>query len=151
MGLSIDPKVRSVRIEDRDGVEQALSVLLIEADRKNDFELLRDLCKMFYSIVFLHRLRKLIIFVLALLAEILTFKQLWKKDHLSSFRCCLTYQSLCFFYVFCYISAAAHLNCGTSYVSHLLFLLLSFDLTFLFMFDPLFFQHSKDSHHFYIS
>ena len=86
MGLSIDSKVRSVRIEDRDGVKQALSVLLLEADRKNDFELLRDLCEMFYSIVFLHRLRKLIIFVLALLAEILALKELREQDDLCAVR-----------------------------------------------------------------
>lgn len=34
MGFSIDSKIRSVRIKDRDGVEQALSVLLIEADQE---------------------------------------------------------------------------------------------------------------------
>ena len=121
MGLSIDPKVRSVRIEDRDGVEQALSVLLIETDRKNDFELLRDLCKMFYSIVFLHRLRKLIIFVLALLAEILALKELREQDDLGSVRCRFSHESLRVCDIRIHVSCAAHLYRCDFYFSHFIF------------------------------
>ena len=121
MGLSIDSKVRSVRIEDRDGVKQALSVLLIEADRKNDFELLRDLCEMFYSIVFLHRLRKLIIFVLALLAEILALKELREQDDLCAVRRRFSHKFLRICDIHIHVSCAAHLYCCDFYFSHFIF------------------------------
>ena len=131
-------------------IEQPVYISFIKTDWDHYLQAGANSLEIAHCRIFHHRCGKLIVIISALLAKILAFKQLRKKDHLRSFCCCLTYQNLCFFYVFCYISAAAHLNCGTSYVSHLLFLLLSFNLTFLFMFDPLFFQRSKGSHHFYI-
>ena len=121
MGLSIDPKVRSVRIEDRNGVKQTLSVLLIEADRKNDFELLRDLCEVFYSVVFLHRLRKLIIFVLALLAEILALKELREQDDLCAVRRRFSHKFLRICDIHIHVSCAAHLYRCDFYFSHFIF------------------------------
>ncbi len=86
MGLSVNSKICSICVKDRNSVEQALSVLLVEADWKNDFELLRHLREVFYRVVLLHRLCKLIVFVLALLAEILALKELREQDDLGAVR-----------------------------------------------------------------
>ena len=151
MGLSVNAQNRTVCIDHSNRIKQPVHISFVKTYRDHYLQAGTNSLEITHCRIFHHRCGKLIVIISALLAKILAFKQLRKKDHLRSFCCCLTYQNLCFFYVFCYISAAAHLNCGTSYISHLLFLHPSFDLTFLFMFDPLFFQHSKDSHHFYIS
>ena len=151
MGLPVNSQNGTICIDHGNGIKQPVYISFIKTDWDHYLQAGTNSLEITHCRIFHHRCGKLIVIISALLAKILAFKQLRKKDHLRSFCCCLTYQNLCFFYVFCYISAAAHLNCGTSYISHLLFLHPSFDLTFLFMFDPLFFQHSKDSHHFYIS
>ena len=121
MGLPVDSKVRSIRIKDCHSVEQALSVLLIEADRKNDLEFLRNLCEVFYRVIFLHRLCKLIIFVLALLAEILALKELREQDDLGAVRCRVSHESLRVCDIRIHVSCAAHLYRCNFYFSHFIF------------------------------
>ena len=151
MGLSVNAQNRTVCIDHSNRIKQPVYISFIKTDWDHYLQAGANSLEIAHCRIFHHRRGKLIVIISALLAEILTFKQLWKKDHLSSFRCCLTYQSLCFFYVFCYISAAAHLDCGTSYVSQFSFLLLSLDPIFPNPFDPLFLQHFIMFHPFLFS
>ena len=151
MGLSVNAQNRTVCIDHSNRIKQPVHISFVKTYRDHYSKACTDSLEISHCRIFHYRRCKLVIIISALLAEILTFKQLWKKDHLSSFRCCLTYQSLCFFYVFCYISAAAHLDCGTSYVSQFSFLLLSLDPIFPNPFDPLFFQHFIMFHPFLFS
>ena len=121
MGLPVDSKICSIRVKDRNSVEQALSVLLVEADWKNDFELLRHLREVFYRVVLLHRLCKLIVFVLALLAEILALKELREQDDLCAVRRRFSHKFLRICDIHIHVSCAAHLYCCDFYFSHFIF------------------------------
>ena len=121
MGLPVDSKICSICVKDRNSVEQALSVLLVEADWKNDFELLRHLREVFYRVVLLHRLCKLIVFVLALLAEILALKELREQDDLGAVPCRFSHESLRVCDIRIHVSCAAHLYRCDFYFSHFIF------------------------------
>ena len=110
----------SIGINDCHGIEH-LSVIpgFIKAHRNHRFQLFGQFFHMDDSIIFLWRSCISIIFIPSLLTEIRSFEKFRRKNDLRPLCSGLPDQFRCFFYIFFYIAAAAHLygsHCGFSHI-----------------------------------
>ena len=92
--------------------------LLIKAHRNHHAKLLCQCLHALHCSIFRKRLCIVIIIVAPLLTEILSLKKLRRKYYLCSGLCRSPYKLCCFFNIFIYITAAAHLDCSNCNLSH---------------------------------
>ena len=93
--------------------------LFIEAHRHHYSQFFRHLEEKFHSIIFLCRLRIIIIIILSFLAEILPFKELRQQHYIGAVRCGLPHHVVRMPDIFCHIPAAVHLNRSCCYLFHI--------------------------------
>lgn len=96
MGLPVNSQNGTICIDHDNGIKQPVYISFIKTDWDHYLQAGANSLEIAHCRIFHHRCGKLIVIISALLAKILAFKQLRKKDHLRSFCCCLTYQNLCF-------------------------------------------------------
>ena len=121
MSLAVNAKNGSVCINHGNRVEQALNIPFIKADRNHDSKFYGNGLKAPDGGIFCQGHGIIIIIVSLFLTKIRSFKQFRKKDEIGSVGSGFTDQSLCFVYIFLYLTAARKLQCGNFYISHNLF------------------------------
>ena len=110
MRFAVDTEQRAVGINDRFGIKQTAVVPLIKADRQHDRKLLCERHAAPDCRILLGFLRKCVIFIAALLTEILPLEELRQQDNLCAFCGSAADEPLCGLQAFCRIGAALHLH-----------------------------------------